>query len=51
MRFTGSMGVIYLGYADDYPKCVRKVTLSEKVVWKQVIAMWCSDNTDHGLDI
>jgi nitroreductase len=28
------MGVIYLGYADEYPKGVRKVPLSEKVVWK-----------------
>lgn len=27
------MGVIYLGYADDYPKGVRKVPVSEKVVW------------------
>jgi nitroreductase len=28
------MGVIYLGYADEYPKGVRKVPLNEKVVWK-----------------
>ena len=28
------MGVIYLGYADEYPKGVRKVPLSEKVIWK-----------------
>ncbi|MFD0749943.1 nitroreductase [Mucilaginibacter calamicampi] len=28
------MGVIYLGYADEYPKGVRRVPLSEKVVWK-----------------
>jgi nitroreductase len=28
------MGVIYLGYADEYPKGVRKVPMSEKVVWK-----------------
>jgi nitroreductase len=28
------MGVIYLGYADEYPKGVRKVPLSEKVVWR-----------------
>ncbi len=28
------MGVIYLSYADEYPKGVRKVPLSEKVVWK-----------------
>lgn len=28
------MGVIYLGYADEYPKGVRKVPISEKVEWK-----------------
>lgn len=28
------MGVIYLGYVDEYPKGVRKVPLNEKVVWK-----------------
>lgn len=28
------MGVIYLGYADEYSKGVRKVPLSEKVIWK-----------------
>jgi len=28
------MGAIYLGYADEYPKGVRKGALSEKVVWR-----------------
>jgi len=28
------MGVIYLGYADEYPKGVRKATISEKVEWR-----------------
>jgi nitroreductase len=27
------MGVLYLGYADEHPKGVRKVPLSEKVKW------------------
>jgi len=27
------MGVLYLGYADEYPKGVRKVPLADKVSW------------------
>jgi nitroreductase len=27
------MGVLYLGYADEYPQGIRKVPLSEKVIW------------------
>lgn len=27
------MGVLYLGYADDYPEGVRRVPLSDKVKW------------------
>ncbi len=28
------MGVIYLGYADEYPKGMRKVPITEKIEWK-----------------
>lgn len=28
------MGIIYLGYADEYPKGVRKVSVNDKVEWR-----------------
>ena len=29
------MGVLYLGYADEYPEGIRKTPLSEKITWIQ----------------